>query len=197
MYCPRVAQRDKPKQANNVGTQEALSSVKAKKVKRREERGEKKGSKLRGGVESGLSMLEKSIEYVAKRVFPAARRAERDAHGMRACHSVCLSTMRDAKLQRVLHLCASGEQERLQKEQTDRMLRSSHECQAKDVRKGGRKAMKSDGKRRGIGWASVTGETLIPRETPMRTLSSGVSLWRFALVFLLRWKRSRRKHDGL
>jgi hypothetical protein len=57
--------------------------------------------------------------------------------------------------------------------------------------------MKSDGKRRGIGWASVTGETLMPRETPMRTLSSGVSLWRFALVFLLPVQRSRRKHDGL
>jgi hypothetical protein len=57
--------------------------------------------------------------------------------------------------------------------------------------------MKSDGKRRGIGWASVTGETFIPRETPMRTLSSGVSLWRFALVFLLPLQPSRWKHDGL
>ena len=91
----------------------------------------------------------------------------------------------------------AGEQERLQKEQPGRMLRSSHECQAKDVRKGGRKAMKSDGKRRGSGWTSVTGETLIPRETPMRTLRAGLSLWRFALVFLLRLQRSRRKHDGL
>ncbi len=35
--------------------------------------------------------------------------------------------------------------------------------------------MKSDGKRQGIGGTSVTGQTLIPRETPMRTLSSGLS----------------------
>ena len=92
-------------------------------------------------MESGLSMLEKSIEYVAKRVFPAARRAERDAHGMRAYHIVCLSTMRDAKLQRVLHLCASGEQERLQKEQAGSLLRSSHESKAKDVGKRGGQPM--------------------------------------------------------
>ena len=121
----------------------------------------------------------------------------RDAHGMRACNIACLSPLRDAKLQMALHLCASGEQERLQKEQPGGMLRSSHECQAKDVRKGGRKAVKSDGKRRSSGGASVTGETLIPRETPMRTLRAGLSLWRFAVVFLLRLKRSRREHDGL
>ena len=116
---------------------------------------------------------------------------------MQACRVACLSTMRDAKLQMALHLCASGEQERLQKEQPGRMLRRSYECKAKDVRKGGRKAMKSDGKRRSSGGASVTGETLIPRETPMRTLRAGLSLWRFAVVFLLRLKRSRREHDGL
>src|SRR6266478_3305692 len=69
----------------------------------------------------------------------------------------------------------AGKQEHLQKEQTGRVLRSRHECQAKDVRKGGRQAMNSDGKRQGIGWTSVTGEALIPRETPMRTLSSGWS----------------------
>jgi len=123
----------------------------------------------------------------------------RDAHGMQACRIACQSSMRDVKLQMALHLCASGEQERecLQKEQPGRMLRSSHECQAKDVGKGGGKAMKSDGKRRGSGGTSVTGETLIPRETPMRTLRAGLSLWRFAVLFLLWLKRSRRKHDGL
>src|SRR5437763_14798805 len=48
---PRVAQRDKTKQAI-VGMKESLSSVKAKKVSGREERGEKKKSQLRGDVES-------------------------------------------------------------------------------------------------------------------------------------------------
>ena len=42
---------------------EYLLSVKAKKVKGREERGEKKRSKLRGGVERGRNVPEKSIEH--------------------------------------------------------------------------------------------------------------------------------------
>ncbi len=91
----------------------------------------------------------------------------------------------------------ADEQERLQKEQTGRMLRSSHECKAKELGKGGGKAMKSDGKRRGIGGTSVTGETLMPRETPMRTLCSGLHVWRFAGLFLLPLKRLRRKKNGL
>jgi hypothetical protein len=115
---------------------------------------------------------------------------------MPACRIACPSPLRDAKLQMALHLCRQVSRN-VSKEQTGRMLRSSHECQAKYVRKGGRKAMKSDGKRRGMGWASVTGKTLIPRETPMRTLSSGLSLWRLALLFLLPLQRSRRQHDGL
>ena len=77
---PRVEQRDETKQANNVGTKEYLSSVKAKKGKRREERGEKKRSELRGGVERGLNVPDKSIEYAAKSAFPVARRAVRDDH---------------------------------------------------------------------------------------------------------------------
>jgi hypothetical protein len=109
---PRVAQRDDNKQANNRGTKEYLSSVKAKKAKRKEESGEKKRSKLRGGVESGLDLPDKIIEHAAKMVFTVARRAVRDdlstqfqrRSGMRACNVAGLSTMRDAKLQIALHL---------------------------------------------------------------------------------------------
>jgi len=42
---------------------EYLSSVKAKKVSGRKERGEKKRSKLRGGVESGRNVPDKRIEH--------------------------------------------------------------------------------------------------------------------------------------
>ncbi len=80
-------------------------------MKRREERGEKKRSKLRGDVESGRNVPDKSIEHAAKRLLTLARRAVRDdlytpsqrRNGMQACHIACLSTMRDAKLQMALH----------------------------------------------------------------------------------------------
>jgi hypothetical protein len=45
------------------GMKEYLSSVKAKKVEGRKERGEKKRSKLRGGVERGRNVPDKSIEH--------------------------------------------------------------------------------------------------------------------------------------
>lgn len=81
-------------------------------MKGREEHGEKKRSKLRGGVESGSYVPAKSMEHAAKRGFPVAGRAGgddfphrlRDAHGMRACHSASLSPLPDAKLQMALHL---------------------------------------------------------------------------------------------
>ena len=62
LYSPRVAQRDNTKQTI-VGMKEYLSSVKAKKVEGRKERGEKKRSKLRGGVERGRNVPDKSIEH--------------------------------------------------------------------------------------------------------------------------------------
>ena len=67
-----------PSKQTIVGTKEYLSSVKAKKVKGREERGEKKRSKLRGGVERGRNVPDKSIEHTAKREFPVARRVGGD-----------------------------------------------------------------------------------------------------------------------
>jgi hypothetical protein len=60
---PRVAQRDNSKQANNRRNEEYLSSVKAKKVEGRKERGEKKRSKLRDSVERGRNVPDKSIEH--------------------------------------------------------------------------------------------------------------------------------------
>jgi hypothetical protein len=153
-FFRRVAQRDKTKQVSSVGTKEYLSSVKAKKVKGREERGEKKRSKLRGGVEYDLNVPNKSIEYAAKRVFPVvARRAVRDdlsppsqrRNGMRACNIACLST-RQKKAADGPSPLKANEQERLQKEHTGSLLRSSHESKAKELGKGGGKAMKSDGK---------------------------------------------------
>ena len=95
-----------------VGMKEYLSSVKAKKVSGREERGEKKRSKLRGGVESGRNVPDKSIEHERgyfqsltesyETTFPHRLR---DAHGKQTCTIACLSPMRDAKLQMALHLC--------------------------------------------------------------------------------------------
>ena len=103
-----------PSKQTIVGTKEYLSSVKAKKVKGREERGEKKRSKLRGGVERGRNVPDKSIEHTARGCFQSLAEEEertfphrfRDAHGMQACRIACLSTMRDVKLQMALHLCA-------------------------------------------------------------------------------------------
>jgi len=93
------------------GVQEYLSSVKAKKVEGRKERGEKKRSKLRGGVERGRNVPDKSIEHKRGSVQSLAEQYEttfphrlRDAHGMPACRIACLSPLRDAKLQMALHL---------------------------------------------------------------------------------------------
>lgn len=85
----------------------------------------------------------------------------------------------------------------VQKEQTSRVLCGSHESKAKELGKGGRKAMKRDCKRWSAGGTSVTSETLIPTQAPMRTLCSGLSLWRFEVFFLLQVNRIRRKNDGL
>jgi hypothetical protein len=63
-----------------------------------------------------------------------------------------------------------------QKEQTSSVLCSSHESKAKELGKGGGKAMKSDGKRWSARGPSVTNTTLIPVQTPMRTLGSGLSV---------------------
>jgi hypothetical protein len=91
----------------------------------------------------------------------------------------------------------AGEQERIQKEQLESVLRGSHESKAKEQGKCGRKAMKSDCKQRGIGETSVTSKTLIPVQTPMRTLCSGLYVWRFAVLFLLQLNRLRRKKNCL
>ena len=67
-----------PSKQTRGGMKEYLSSVKAKKVSGRKERGEKKRSKLRGGVERGRNVPDKSIEHTAKRVFPVARKVGGD-----------------------------------------------------------------------------------------------------------------------
>src|SRR5216684_4497138 len=185
-----------------VGMKEDLSSVKAKKVSGREERGEKKKSKLRGGVESAGTCLTRVLNTKEGISSRSQRRMRRPFHTVSETHMAGMQhrlSVTNARCEAAdgPSPLQAGKQEHLQKEQTGRMLRSSHECQAKNVRKGGRQAMNSDGKRQGIGWTSVTGEALMPRETPMRTLSSGLSFWRFALVLLLLLQRSRRKHDGL
>ena len=66
--------------------------------------------------------------------------------------------------------------EQVQKKQTSRVLCSSHESKAKELGKCGRKAMNSDRKRGSTGGTSVPRETLIPRETPMCTLCSGLDI---------------------
>ena len=69
---PRVAQRDKPKQANNIRN-EGIS------LKRQSEKGVKQRrawrEKEEQAEESGRNVPDKSIEHAAKRVFPVARRA--------------------------------------------------------------------------------------------------------------------------
>jgi len=98
-----------------VEMKEYLSSVKAKKVSGREERGEKKKSKLRGSVESGRNLPDKSVEHERGYVQSLTASYEttfpprlRDAHGKQACSIACLSPMRDAKQQMALHLCRQG-----------------------------------------------------------------------------------------
>jgi len=43
----------------------------------------------------------------------------------------------------------------------------------------------------------IASQALIPRKTPMRTLCSGLSLWHYAVLFLLRVNPLRGKNDGL
>jgi len=57
--------------------------------------------------------------------------------------------------------------------------------------------MKRDRKRWSTRGTSVPRETFIPAQAPMRTLRSGLSLWRFEVFFLLQLKRISRKHDRL
>lgn len=85
----------------------------------------------------------------------------------------------------------------VQKEQTSRVLCGSHESKAKELGKGGRKAMKSDRKRWSTGGTSVTSETLIPAQTPMCTLCSGLYIGWLEVFFLLQLNRIRRKNDRL
>ncbi len=85
----------------------------------------------------------------------------------------------------------------VQKEQTSRVLCGSHESKAKELGKCGRKAMKSDRKRWSTGGTSVTSETLIPAQTPMCTLCSGLYIGWLEVFFLLQLNRSRRKNDRL
>jgi len=70
--------------------------------------------------------------------------------------------------------------ESIQKEETNRVLGSRNESKAKELGKGGGKAVKRDGKRWSASGTSVTSKALLPVQTPMRTLCSGVSVWRFA-----------------
>lgn len=65
--------------------------------------------------------------------------------------------------------------EGIQKEQTSRILRSRHEGKAKELGKGSRKAMTRNGQRWCIGETSITSAALMPIQTPMCTLCSGVS----------------------
>src|SRR6266849_998636 len=81
--------------------------------------------------------------------------------------------------------------------QASSVLRSSHESKAKELGKGGRKAMKSNGKRRSARGTSVTSKTLVPVQTPMRTLRSRLSVCRFDGWFLLQRNRLRRKENRL
>jgi len=97
------------------GVKDYLSSVKVKKVEGRKECGEKKRSKLRGDVERGRNVPDKSIEHERGYFRSLAEEWEttfpqrlRDAHGMQTCRIACLSRLRDAKLQMAFHLCRQG-----------------------------------------------------------------------------------------
>jgi len=114
-YCPRVAQRDTTRQANNR-RDEGLSLKRQSEKGGRQKRawGEKR-SKLRGDVERGRNVPDKSIEH-ERGYFPVARRGVGDdlstpsqrRNGMQTCRIACLSPLRDAKLQMALHLCRQG-----------------------------------------------------------------------------------------
>ncbi len=84
-----------------------------------------------------------------------------------------------------------------QKEQTSSVLGGSHHSKAKELGKGGGKAMNSDRKRWSTGGTGVTSQTLLPAQAPMRTLCSGLYLGWLAVFFLLHLNRIRRKKDPL
>jgi len=87
--------------------------------------------------------------------------------------------------------------ERIQKEQRHSVLCGSHESKAKELGKGGGKAMNSDRKGWSTGGTSVTSQTLMPAQAPMGTLCSGLYLWWLDVFFLLQLKRIRRKNNRL
>src|SRR5450755_1690689 len=68
-------------------------------------------------------------------------------------------------------------------------LGDGNEAKAKSASKGGRQSMECHLQEWSRRAACIASETLIPRETPMCTLCSGVSLWRWGDLFLLRLKR--------
>src|SRR6266566_2080839 len=69
-----------------VGMKESLSSVKAKKVSGREERGEKKKSKLRGGVESAGTCLTRALNTKEGLSNRSQRRMRRPFHTVSETH---------------------------------------------------------------------------------------------------------------
>ena len=119
---------------------------------------------------SQASKREKGAKKVKCREESGAKkRSKLRRNSIRACYIPCRSTTQKAPPQCPSWL-NSGSSEPIQQEQTDRVLCSSHERKAKDLGKGGRKAMKSDCKRWSTGGTSITCETLIPAQAPMRTL---------------------------
>ena len=75
-----------PSKQARVGMKEYLSSVKAKKVSGREERGEKKKSKLRGGVESAGTCLTRALNTKEGLTNRSQRRMRRPFHTVSETH---------------------------------------------------------------------------------------------------------------
>ena len=72
-----------------VGMKESLSSVKAKKVSGREERGEKKKSQLRGDVESAGTCLTRALNTKEGLSNRSQRRLRRPFHTVSETHMAC------------------------------------------------------------------------------------------------------------
>ncbi len=170
----------------SCGAHELRNEIKRSKQVRREPR-----------KTSQASQRKKEAKKVKRREGSGEKkRSKLRRNGIRACTIPGLST-RQKEAPNCPSQLNTGGYERLQKEQTDTVLCSSHESKAKALSKCGGKAMKSDRKWWSTRGTSVTRETLMPTQAPMRTLGSGLSLWQFAIFVLRPLNRLSRKQDRL
>src|SRR5712692_10823396 len=115
VYCfesPRVAQRDKTKQASNSRNEGiSLKRQSEKGVRQRrawrekEEQAERRCGKCRNLPDKSVEHERGYFQSLTASYETTFPHRLRDAHGKQACSIACLSPMREAKRQMALHLC--------------------------------------------------------------------------------------------